>query len=166
MLNDPLYKQLLEQSWQRKLTETEESRLRGLLESHPEAQTHWDIEAALSEALGQLPPAPVSSNFTALVLQRLERESQTRSRRRGKEWQFWRKLSWFPTTALAALVLGVGLLTYTETRIVHRQALLKSVEAVSRVASLPSPRILEDYNAIQALSTAPAADEQLLALLQ
>jgi anti-sigma factor RsiW len=165
MIDDPLYNQLLELSWRRKLTEAEERQLRGLLAGDPEAQAHWEAEGALNEALCRLPPAPVASNFTAQVLQRLEAEERAQARSQ-KGWQFWRKLRWLPRVAFAALVLGIGLCSYQETRLAHRKALLKSVEVVSDVASLPSPKVLEDFDAIRALNTTPGADEQLLALMQ
>ena len=70
--------------------------MRAWLAAHPEAQADWEAEAGLSEALGQLPDAPVPSNFTARVLQSVERESAAERRRRSRKWQLW------PQLALAA----------------------------------------------------------------
>jgi len=58
------------------------------------------------------------------------------------------------------------LLSYREAWAIHRAKLVQSVKVVSRVSTLPSPAILADFDAIQQLSPAPGADEQLLSLLQ
>jgi hypothetical protein len=165
MKNNPVYQELLELSWRRKLTDAEERRLRDLLANDAEGQAHWEAEAALNEVLCRLPLAPVASNFTARVLQRLEAEERA-GRRAGKDWRFWRRMPWLPRVAFAAFLVGIGLFSYQETRLEHRQALVKSVELVSDVKSLPSPKVLEDFDAIRAMNTAPAADEQLLSLMQ
>ena len=47
---------------------------RAHLAAHPEAQADWEAEAGLNDALGRLPDVAVSSNFTARVLQAVERE--------------------------------------------------------------------------------------------
>lgn len=166
-MNDPRYKELVETSWRRPLTEAEEAQLRTVLQRKPEAQEEWELECALTEALRRLPTAPVSSNFTARVLQEIERQQGSPKVGRGMPWPIWPSLRWFSRFAFATLVVGTGLFSYNESRIVHRQALIKSVETVSQVAaSLPSPVILQDFDAIRASHGAPAADEQLLALLQ
>jgi hypothetical protein len=165
MKNNPVYQELLELSWRRKLTEAEERRLRDLLANDAEGQGHWEGEAALNEVLCRLPAAPVASNFTAQVLRRLETEERA-GHRAGKGRWFWRRMPWLPRVAFAAFLVGVGLFSYQETRFEHRQALVKSVEVVSDVRSLPSPKVLEDFDAIRAMNTAPAADEQLLTLMQ
>jgi anti-sigma factor RsiW len=166
MNDDPLYNQLLEESWRRKLSEAEERQVSGHLAGDPKAQAQWESEAALNEVLCRLPEAPVASNFTAQVLRRLEAENRAGARQSRNGWRFWRKLPWLPRVAFAAFVLGVGLLSYQESRLEHRKALLRSVEVVSEVPTLPSPKVLEDFDAIRALNTTPAADEQLLALMQ
>ena len=89
MTNDPIYNRLRELSWRRELTAAEEAELRAWLAAHPEAQADWEAEAGLNEALRQLPDAPVPSNFTARVLQAVEREAALRERRRGARWRVW-----------------------------------------------------------------------------
>ena len=42
MSSDPIYDQLRELSWRRKLTGAEEARLRAWLAAHPEAQADWE----------------------------------------------------------------------------------------------------------------------------
>ncbi len=81
MSNDPTYNRLRELSWRRKLTGAEEAELRAWLAAHPDAQADWEAEAGLNAALGRLPDAPVPSNFTARVLQAVEREAAAELRR-------------------------------------------------------------------------------------
>jgi len=49
--------------------------LREWLAAHPEAQESLDLETGLTEALRKVPDVPVASNFTARVLQAVEREA-------------------------------------------------------------------------------------------
>jgi len=162
MTNDPLYQHLLELSWRRQLTSAQETQLRAWLAGHPETHADWEAETALNEALARLPDAPVPSNFTSLVLQSLERETAQSSCSALPAGAWLWTSRWLARGAFAAVVLAAGLFSYRQVRIDHRHALVKSVEAVSEVSSLPSPKILEDFDAIRALDTAPAADEQLI----
>jgi ferric-dicitrate binding protein FerR (iron transport regulator) len=167
MTNDPFYNRLRELGWRGKLTATDEEELRAWLSANSEAQSEWQIEARLSEALGRLPDVPVATNFTARVLQAVELEGAAAERAqsaRGPKWHWPRR--WLSRAALAAVVLGVGLFSFHEVRIARRAELAESVTAVSEVSSLPSPEILKDFEAIRALNQAPSADEELLALLQ
>jgi|SRR5437588_11763100 len=164
MTNDPLYHQLLEQSWRRKLTDAEEAELRAWLAAHPEAQPDWDAEAGLSEALGALPNVPVATNFTARVLQSVERRTATDLRPARPRWRLWPR--WLPRVAFAAILLGAGFVSYHAAQGARREKLVRSVEVVSQVSSLPSPQILENFDAIRALPPTPPADVQLLTLLQ
>ena len=70
---------LREKSWRRKLTAGEEASLREWLAEHPEAKRDWEKDLQLTEALEKLPDVPVPSNFTARVLEAIERESEPAS---------------------------------------------------------------------------------------
>jgi anti-sigma factor RsiW len=166
MTNDPLYNQLRELSWRRKLTGDEEAALRSWLTAHPEAQEEWEVEAVLNEGLSRLPDAPVASNFTARVLQAVELDQAAEARRPRRKWQIWIRLGWLPRVAVAAIVLGAGLLSFHQVQLTHNRARIEAVAAVADVSSLPSPDVLKDFDAIQRLSQAPPADEELLAALQ
>ena len=166
MINDSIYNHLRELSWRRTLTSTEEAELRTWLATHPEAQADWHSEAGLNAGLARMPDAPVSSNFTARVMQAIEREAVAELRRPRGNWLAWLWLRWLPKAALAAVVVGAGLLSFHQVQTSHRKKLAESVAAVSAVSSLPSPEILKDFDAIRALNPAPAPDEQLLAVLQ
>ena len=166
MTNDPLYHHLRELSWRRKLTPAEAAELQAWLAAHPEARENWEAEAGLNEALGRLPDAPVASNFTARVLQAVERDTASERRRRQRKWRFAEWLRWLPRAAVAMVILGVGLISFQRVRSPHYRSLVQSVAAVSRVSSLPSPEILEDFDAIRVSNPTPAADEELLAVLK
>src|SRR5512137_1192972 len=99
MTNDPIYTRLRELSWRRKLTSAEEAELRFWLESHPEARADWEAEAGLEAALERLPDASVASNFTARVLQAVNREGAAEPRRSA--WRMWPWLRWVPKAAFA-----------------------------------------------------------------
>jgi hypothetical protein len=165
MADDPLYHHLREQRWRRPLTPPEQEQLRAWLATHPEAQEDWDAESGLENLLNRVPNVSVPSNFTARVLQAVEREEAVQTRGLSPTW--WRlPRLWMPKAAVAALVLGGGLLSYHHLATAHVNRLARSVVAVSDVSSLPSPEILTNYDAILCLNQAPAADEHLLALLK
>ncbi len=165
MMNDPLDHPLLEASWRRKLTEAEQAELQAWLASHPQAQADVEAETGLTELLGRLADPPVASNFTAQVLQAVEREKASQSAPLKSPRNAWRK--WFPRSAFASIaVLAVGLTVFHHKESVRRAHLADSVAAISGVSSLPAPEILQDFEVIRALKTTPVPDEQLLTLLQ
>ena len=166
MSNDPIYNHLRELSWRRKLTSAEEAELRAWLAARPEAQAEWDTEARLNAALGRLPDVPVPSNFTARVLQEVEREAAAELRQGEGKRPFWRRLRWLPKVAFAAVVLGAGLVSYHQFQATRFAEYAHSVEAVSNVSSLPGPEVLTDFDAIRASDATTLPDEQLLAVLK
>ena len=166
MTNDPIYNHLRELSWRRKLTGAEEAQLRAWLAARPEAQADWNTEAGLNAALGWLPDVPVPSNFTARVLQRVEKEAAAELRPGERKWRFWRRLRWLPKVAFAAIALGAGLVSYRQFQTVRFAEYAHSVAAVSDVSSLPGPEILKDFDAIRVSNPMPLPDEQLLAVLK
>lgn len=167
-MNDPLYHQLLEAGWRRKLTAEEAAELRAWLSAHPEQAADWQAETGLNEALGHLPDAPVPANFTARVLSRVdawERETVA-SGSRGFLWK-WTWHSLVPKAAFAlALLLGLGVFSYEWHQGTQRVKLARNVAAVSDVAALPNPELLQDFEVIRRLGQTPPADVELLALLQ
>lgn len=166
MRNDPLFNPWREIGWRRKLTPEEEARLSEWLNAHPEAQADWESEAGLSDLLTALPNAPVPSNFTARVVQAAELEAMARNRDEGRARSspWWGR--WVPKAAMAAVVLAAGLLSYDHFQSARRAEWAQSVATVSEVASVPSPEVLKDFDAIDALSSALPADEELLKIMQ
>jgi len=108
----------------------------------------------------------VPGNFTARVLQAVEREAAAELRRRQGSWRAWLWRRWLPRAAFAAAVVGAGLVAYRQVQAAHQRKLAESVAVVSGVAAVPSPDVLKDFDAIQALQPTARPDEQLLAVLQ
>ena len=167
-MNDPLFQQLLEISWQRRLTDAEQAQLRAYFEAHPEAAEEWLLESGLTQALDELPTVPVSSNFTARVLQAVELEEATAARAREKNRRFgWPVFKWAPQTAAAALVLGIGIFSYQQHQVQARSSMAHNVLAVSQVVSASNPELMENFDVIRKLSDPqPKADTEILALLK
>jgi len=160
-MKDPVYNQLREQSWRRKLTDAEEAELRAWLAAHPELRADWEAEAGLSEILGRLPDAPVPTNFTARVLQAVERESAAASPARVRSWKSWRLL--LPKAAMAAMAIGFGLLAYQHYQTEKRVELARNVAAVSDIVAASNPDVVRDFDPIRRLGQTPTPDEELLA---
>jgi negative regulator of sigma E activity len=142
--------------WRRKLSEAGRNALR--------AQPELELEARLTAALGQIPDAPVPSNFTARVLTALELEAARTERSHG--WTLHWRLLW-PRVAVVAAVLifaGVGLQRHETNS--HRRALVKNVAMVTVAQPPPSVDALENLDAIQRMSQPARADGELLAALQ
>jgi hypothetical protein len=184
MTNDPLERHLRELSWRKNLTHTEQARLRAWLAEHPETQAEWETEAALTEALGQMPDVPVPSNFTARVMQAAEREAADQQHARPIGW-FWRwPARWLPKAAIASVILGSGIMAYQHARVLHTRAEiagslqdLQKLVVASGVSKIPEAEqldSLENFEVICALTNTPLeavtqtamADDRLLELLQ
>ncbi|HWX19653.1 MAG TPA: hypothetical protein VN578_07075 [Candidatus Binatia bacterium] len=165
MTDDPLDPLLPELTWRQDISPEEQARLRAWLAAHPEAQADWEAEASLNEALDRLPDVPVATNFTARVLQTVERETQRQERGRASIWRRW-GWRWLPKAAVAALVLGGGFHLYQQRQ---HQEIANNLVAVSEATTAPLdpevfPQVLEDFDTIRALNqTSP--DQQLLTLL-
>jgi hypothetical protein len=157
MKSEPIQNLLRELVWRRKLTDTERAELR----ASPEAQMDLEVESHLTEGLARLPDAVVPSNFTARVLQAVERKQ---ARPRATSWQWgWRVL--VPRLAVGVAVIGIAGLTYQRHEFNQRARLAQNVALMAEAQPLPSVEALKNFNAIQRMSQ-PHADEELLALLQ
>jgi len=145
-----------ESLWRRKLSDLERAELR--------AQPDLELEAHLTAALTKLPETSVPSNFTARVLDAIEREAERKERNRPWVLNWW---ALWPRVAMAAAVLifaGVSIHRYE----VHSQRvnLAKNVATVAAAQPLPSVDALKDLDAIQRMGQPGHADGELLALMQ
>jgi anti-sigma factor RsiW len=160
---DPIDQRLRETGWRRPLTEAEQAELNAWLVAHPEQQSDAETDAALTQTLAKLPDAPMPFNFTARVLQAIEREASTTDRAATKpSAPWWRVL--FPRIAAAAVVVGASVLGYRHHQTVQREELADAAKNLVTVASatpLPDLTVLKDFDAIRSMSQ---ADEGLLAL--
>jgi anti-sigma factor RsiW len=167
-MNESEYQALIEASWRRSLTDDEQTRLDAWLREHPASHNEWEAESALNRLLEQLPDVTVASNFTARVLQAVERESAAAARResgfgRLKQW-FWRPA---PRVAWALLVAGLLGFSYHQHQTNMRGEMAKGLSVLANVATLSDPAVLQDFEAIRRLGgSAPGDDEELYALLQ
>lgn len=163
MKDDPVENRMRELAWRRELTEAEKAELRGWLASHPEIHADWETEVELSTLLGRLPDVPVPSNFTARVLQAVEREASEKPAVSRPIW-WWR--AFVPRTAVAALILGAGLLAFQQHQLAHRKKVAQSLMVVATVEPFSNPAVLEDFDTIRRMTPATAPDKELLALFQ
>jgi anti-sigma factor RsiW len=160
-MND--FDSLREESWRRKLTPAEETRLRAWLAEHPEDKADWELDSQLTEALEKVPNVPVPSNFTARVLQAIDRESAPVRQASPNRWsKFLRSL--LPKAAVVAVIFGAGLLTYREhtVTVAKREELARGEKVVAGVR-VPGPEILQDFDTIRQV-TGP--DPELIALMK
>ena len=167
------FNQLLEAAARRPLTADERRRLEAFLAQHPSNAARWQEETALNHLLQLLPDAALSSNFTAQVLQAVEREEQSGLRAsRIPRWFDWRR----PVVRFAAVGLFLGLagLSYHEYQILMRAKMAVSlanvtsgVDTAARAAQLHPVELWQDFEPIYRLSHNEArADEELLAALK
>jgi hypothetical protein len=166
-MNQPSYDHLRESNWRRKLTSGEKTELRAWLAAHPEMESDWEAEAGLSNALGRLPDAEVPTNFTARVLSRIDgMEPEAAAAGRSVSGWTWSWRSLLPRAAVVLIALAAGLYSYERQQAARRTEIAHDLAAVSRVAAVPGPEALRDFETIRHLNQTASPDEQLLVLLQ
>lgn len=163
-MNESDFIQLREAGWRRRLAPDEETQLRSWLLEHPQSADDWRDETALNTALASLPDAPVPSNFTALVLQQVDRAAAREDRSAtAARWWHRLRLGWLPRAAGAAVVvllLGVGGWQYQNFR--HQQMAHGLVQFSFAAAAVPEPQVFGDFDAIRRLNPAPPATDEAL----
>jgi hypothetical protein len=159
-MNDAEFQKLKEISWRRKLTEQEEATLNSYFAEHFDERVRWEEESGLNRLLGKLPDVPVSTNFTAQVLQAVERDTALITRPEHGLLR-WIKFNWLPRIAIAALLGCGGFISFQQ---YNRTQVARDVAAVSSAATVP-PQWLQDFDAISRLSQ-PPVDNELLAALE
>jgi len=132
-------------------------------DARPEIRAEWEREARLSEMLAKTPDFPVSSNFTARVMQEIEREDGRAVRRRFFSWNWHAPLPRLAITAAVLLFAGATFRQYELNR--QRTQLAKNVVRIAESQPLPSVEALDNFDAIQRMGLPARADEELLALL-
>ena len=110
--------------------------------------------------LSRLPDGPVSSNFTARVMQAIELEEMRRPRWRLFQWR-WQAL--IPRAAVAAALVGFTALTFHQHEMAMRQQQLAKNAALVAY-QMPSVDALKNFDAIQRMSQTARPDNDLLAL--
>jgi anti-sigma factor RsiW len=151
-------------SLQPELSPEEESQLEAWLAAHPDARAAWEADRALGRVLQSLPDAPVSSNFTARVMQELDLEEAraNRAASTSRGWRLlWPRLGWATAAALALTIFGTQQFLN-----VRRTQFAADAALVSKdIARLPDA--FRDFDVVDSLREIPAAsDDGILAALQ
>jgi len=166
-MQDEQFKKIKEAGWRRRLTPAEQAALQKCLATDPQARQAWTEEAALNHLLQRLPPSPVSSNFTARLMQAVQAAPVPR-----RAWRDWFALDqWLPENgvgrvAMCSLMVAVGLFSFNEAQAFHRARMARELANVSRVAALPPMEWLKDFDTINKISQVKVADDELLAALE
>lgn len=140
-----------------------------LLHSDPAFKALWDQELALNRALATIPNAPLSSNFTSIVLQKVRNDHSNSQR---WEWTFpWFRTSWSKAIGAASLVLALTAFGVHSFHISKRHRMAQNLEEISPLASVlalagDKPAevtqkidLLADFEAIHTLACVPAHDD-------
>ena len=159
MKDKPTSDELREILWRRPLTEAERARAAG----QPVLRAELELEARLNHSLAQLPEVKVSSNFTARVLQAIDRD-EARPQTAGWRWSWPR---WLPRMAVGTAMVAFVAVSWQHYEVnQHRAAIANSLAQVAVASSVPAVEALDNYDAIQRMGQAQHADEALLALMQ
>jgi len=159
MKDQPLSDDLREAVWRRRLTDAERARTAG----RPEVLADLELDARLTDALAQLPAARVPTNFTARVLQAVDREEARTQTRYGR----WFLTLWLPRVAATAAVVACAALSWQHHELhEQRTAMVRSIAQVAESTALPGVEALDNFEAIQRMSQAQPPDKELLALLK
>lgn len=160
-MNKASYNQLKEKSWVEPLSAEEAAELRRYVGANPELQQDWDEDAALTTALNRLPNAPVSSNFTALVMQAVERAEREPERKRTPWRAFWRH-GWLSKFGIALAMLCLGTFSFHEYQMAARAKLAADVKAFAETAPIPQVDWLKNFDTIEQMSKVQVADNELM----
>lgn len=165
---DPAKKVLQEAVWRSALSPEQAKDLESWLETHPDQCAEWQEEQALTRILARLPEQTVPSNFTARVLDAIDRVEPQTSRSPGISLLGWlRSMGWVPRLTGVAVLVVAGYLGHHQYQTSQRATLARDVAQVSELAeAVPSVEIFQDFDAIRNLQSAAVPDEELLALLQ
>jgi hypothetical protein len=165
-MEDEHYQEIKEAGWRRALSGDEAAALQKFLAAHPQAREAWGEEAALNRLLQRLPAAPVSSNFTARLLQAVQ---SAPARQTWRDW--FAPAQWLPESvagrlAMCSMMVCLGLFSFHESQAIHRARMARELAGVSRVAALPPIEWLKDFDTINGISQVKLADDDLLAALE
>ncbi len=165
-MSDPVETRWRELCWRRQLSAGELRDLRAWLQTRPGLRAEFESEIALQKALGTLSNVPVATNFTARLLEAARREAGQAERLEASKRFGWlgNIPAWLPRLGFGAVIVVAGLFSYQQFESGEQKRMLDSVAAVSEVSTLPTPEILQDFDAIRAMSRSSGPDEELLAL--
>ena len=167
-MNGADHNELWKAGLHQRLSPEDEARWQISMAHQPEALAEFEEEVGLNRLLHQLPDAPVSSNFTAQVLQLVRREQRRQST--PVLLRFWADhiaFSWGRKLAFASVLLLLGFVSYQQYQLSARRELARSIVRVSNV--LPSADVIEGFSAMDGLrrvSPTRSGEPDLLDALQ
>jgi anti-sigma factor RsiW len=169
-MNDAAFNQLLDTALRRKLSAEEEARVQAFLARDPRARAVWEAEMALNQLLNGLPDAPLASNFTAQVLQAVDRDSRHRRASKLFRWVGLRPPAQrYAAACLAVVLAALGYWKYESVRrermalALHRLA--PHFDTPSTAVALAPDELWRNFDAINRLPQTQT-DEELLAVLK
>jgi anti-sigma factor RsiW len=165
-MDDQEFQQIKETTWRRALRQEEAAAMEQFLEAHPAERRQWLEEAALNRLLDGLPAVPVSSNFTARMLQAAQRARALPTWRDWLSPEGWLPQGQMARVAMCSMMVCLGVFSFREYQGLHRARMAREVADVSRVAALPPMEWLKDFDTINKLNQVKVADDDLLAALR
>src|SRR5271154_3144433 len=161
-MEDENYQKIKENGWRRGLRGDEKAALQKILAAHPQTREAWGEEAALNRLLQRLPAAPVSSNFTARLLQSVQ---SAPARHTWRDW--FAPAQWLPESlagrvAMCSMMVCLGLFSFHESQAIHRARMARELAGVSRLAALPPIEWLKDFDTINGIRQVKVGDDDLL----
>ncbi len=161
------FEELIDKAMAGRLSPEEQRRWEVLLAARPELEE----DAAVGVALRAMPPPPrVSSNFTALVLQEINRETHA-TQFFWVQWFRWPRLARFAGTAVVAFGLSFAVLHHERQQDEMANTVRTFASAVSAVSAGQKDvqpeaivTVLKDFDAIRQLPD--SVDYGLMAALR
>ncbi len=147
----------------RELSEGEMAEWEMQLAAQPGTTGQFHDEVELNRLLRRLPDAPVSSNFTSLVMQAIEYSRRpvlrTRSAWNLLEWAG----GWRVRIAFAGLMLLAGFVSFQQYQESQRRELARSILQISTV--LPPESLMGDFGVVSGLRRVSVSREFSMDLL-
>lgn len=145
--------ELLELSLRQTLSAEEQARAQAILDQNPVLRQAWEQDRQLSQLLERLPNRPISSNFTALVLQAVEQSKPIEAR-----WALSRLViplihwRWLRPAAVATIVICASSAGYHHHLRQTRWEMARSLVAVSALAEIAHPNLVKDFDLLEQFS--------------
>ncbi len=167
-MSETEYQKLLSARLQRRLTEAENNRLEELASLHPEIRDHLDEEMRLNGLLNRLTDAPLSSNFTARVVEAARLSELPGSAARRRRLFGWLPMRWLHAATVGAMALTVAWIVQDQRQVAMRAELAGDLAVITSVAMAPDPELdaLTHFDEINRLGEQPIVDDELLAALE
>jgi hypothetical protein len=155
----------------------EQQQIDKLLSNDSEFRAVYEEERALQHLLDSLPNAPLSTNFTSLVMQAVARENRQLKASGTRGIWPWLRWKWSGAAAAALACVAAGVLFYQQQKATARQSMAASLGRFTDMTAALAPqtgnaqdqvrpvRLLQDFEAINKLSYVPADSELDLELL-